>query len=218
MNSLNRQEEGLPAGEEAPGETDNEKALVNLAVQGDSAAVEGLIRRYHQKAFAIAFRNSSGDVEEARDLTQEAFLHVIRNIKKFQAKASFYTWLYTIVTNTCRDAKRRKRRSRWLIPFSRIGKEGEKGVLEIPQGQGGSAGETSSPVDALSGMELRSRVQDALAGLSEQQRLVFELKVFEEQSIPEIARALGSAEGTIKSHLFRATQHVRKSLSDWVER
>jgi RNA polymerase sigma-70 factor, ECF subfamily len=214
---LNRKAGGPPAPEEEPGEPLDERDLIALAAKEDPAATEELIRRYHQKAFAIAFRHCSGDVEEARDLTQEAFLHVFRNLKKFEAKASFYTWLYRIVVNTCRDAKRRERRRRWLIPFSRIGKEDQKGIEEATQGQRGSAAQESSPLDALSGMDLRRRVQDSLAGLSEQQRMVFELKVFEERSIPEIARILGNAEGTVKSHLFRATQHVRKALADWVE-
>lgn len=215
---MNRQAGGPPAPGEEPGEPLDERELIALAVKEDPAAVEELIRRYHQKAFAIAYRNCSGDVEEARDLTQEAFLHVFRSLKKFEAKASFYTWLYRIVVNTCRDAKRRERRRRWLIPFSRIGMGDEEGLTGSSEGRPGSAEQETNPLAALSGMELRSRVQDSLAGLSEQQRMVFELKVFEERSIPEIARVLGNAEGTVKSHLFRATQHVRKALGDWVER
>jgi RNA polymerase sigma-70 factor (ECF subfamily) len=179
--------------------------------------MEGIIRRYHQKAFAIAFRNCSGDVEEARDMTQEAFLHVFRNLSKFEGKASFYTWLYRIVLNTCLDAKRRERRRRWLIPFSRAGREDQERTKETLKALAGSAGDESNPLAALRGRELKSRVQDALAGLSEQQRMVFELKVFEDRGIPEIAKILGNAEGTVKSHLFRATQHVRKALADWVE-
>jgi RNA polymerase sigma-70 factor (ECF subfamily) len=218
VNPLNRQAGGPPAPGEESGEPLDERELIALAMKEDPAAVEELIRRYHPKAFAIAFRNCSGDVEEARDLTQEAFLHVFRSLKKFEAKASFYTWLYRIVVNTCRDAKRRERRRRWLIPFSRIGVGDEEGLTGSLEGRPGSAEQETNPLAALSGMELRSRVQDSLAGLSEQQRMVFELKVFEERSIREIAGILGSAEGTVKSHLFRATQHVRKALADWVER
>ncbi|MEW6668593.1 MAG: RNA polymerase sigma factor [Thermodesulfobacteriota bacterium] len=217
MKPLNRQSGSALASEEEPGEPLDERDLIALAVKEDPAAMEELIRRFHQKAFAIAYRHCSGDVEEARDLTQEAFLHVFRNLKKFEARASFYTWLYRIVVNTCRDAKRRERRRRWLIPFSRVGKEDEKQVVEVSQGQGDPAGQEPGPLESLSWRELRSRVQDSLAGLSEQQRMVFELKVFEERSIPEIARILGNAEGTVKSHLFRATQHVRKALGDWVD-
>lgn len=217
MNPLNRQAGDPPGPEEEAGESPDEGELIARARNGDGKCMEALIRRYHQKAFAIAFRNCSGDVEEARDMTQEAFLRVFRNLKKFEAKASFYTWLYRIVVNTCLDAKRRERRRRWLIPFSRIGREDQERTLETLESRTGSEGGESNPLAALSGRELRSRVQDALSGLSEQQRMVFELKVFEERGIPEIAKILGNAEGTVKSHLFRATRHVRNALSEWVE-
>jgi RNA polymerase sigma-70 factor (ECF subfamily) len=216
--SLRNPEAGEPPGpEEGAGESPDEGGLVARAKKGDAAAVDEIIRRYHQKAFAIAFRNCSGDVELARDLTQEAFLRVIRNLKRFETKASFYTWLYRIVVNTCLDAKRRERRRRWLIPFSMVSTEDPEHTGKTPKEQAGSEHGDPNPLSALSGKELKVRVQDALATLSEQQRMVFELKVFEERGIPEIAGMMGIAEGTIKSHLFRATRHVRKALAEWHE-
>ena len=74
------------------------------------------------------------------------------------------------------------------------------------------------PVSSLSSAELKRDVLHALRRLSENQRTVFQLKVFQEMSIPEIAEVTGMAEGTVKSHLFRATQSVREQLRDWVER
>lgn len=74
------------------------------------------------------------------------------------------------------------------------------------------------PVSSLSSAELKRDVMGALRGLSEHQRTVFQLKVFQEMSIPEIAAVTGMAEGTVKSHLFRATQSVRGQLRQWVER
>jgi RNA polymerase sigma-70 factor (ECF subfamily) len=74
------------------------------------------------------------------------------------------------------------------------------------------------PVSSLSSAELKRDVMGALRGLSEHQRTVFQLKVIQEMSIPEIAVATGMAEGTVKSHLFRATQSVRKKLHQWVDR
>jgi RNA polymerase sigma-70 factor (ECF subfamily) len=60
-------------------------------------------------------------------------------------------------------------------------------------------------------------VKKALTSLSEKQRTVFQLKVFQEMSIPEIAEIMGLAEGTVKTHLFRATQFIRNQLYKWVE-
>jgi RNA polymerase sigma-70 factor (ECF subfamily) len=73
------------------------------------------------------------------------------------------------------------------------------------------------PVSNVSGEELKNDVADALRRLSEKQRTVFQLKVFQEMTIPEIAAVTGMAEGTVKSHLFRATQSVREQLSRWAE-
>jgi len=194
----------------------DELDLVERARCQDPIAIERLISRYHEKAFAVAYRACSGDVEEAKDLTQEAFLKAFRNLRKFSGNASFYTWLYQIVVNTCLDAMRRKtRRKKIFSPLPLDGWEGEEKVLSNPGDTGKNMAE--NPLDALTGQELRHRVQEALRGLSENQRMVFELKVFEERSIGEISRLMNSAEGTVKSHLFRATQHVRKALGDWVE-
>jgi RNA polymerase sigma-70 factor (ECF subfamily) len=73
------------------------------------------------------------------------------------------------------------------------------------------------PISNLSVGELKRDVTDALRRLSENQRTVFQLKVFQEMSIPEIAEVTGMAEGTVKSHLFRATQSMRGQLHHWVE-
>jgi RNA polymerase sigma-70 factor (ECF subfamily) len=75
----------------------------------------------------------------------------------------------------------------------------------------------TDPVSNVSGEELKRDVADAMRRLSDKQRTVFQLKVFQELSIPEIAAATGMAEGTVKSHLFRATQSVRDQLHRWAE-
>jgi RNA polymerase sigma-70 factor (ECF subfamily) len=206
----------LPYPEEGPEEPVSDLGLVARARKKDPAAAEELVRRYHQKAYALAYRTCSGDAEEARDLTQEAFLHVFRNLHKFEGRSSFYTWLYQIVVNTCLDGLRRQRRRKRTFSFWRSGSEGGEGIGEIPEEHPDSDGD-SNPLATLSKNELKRQVQKALGSLSDHQRMVFELKVFEEMSIPEIAKITNSAEGTVKSHLFRATRHIRRALSDWTE-
>lgn len=205
-----------PEAEESPDGTADDAELVARAKKNDGAAIEELVRRYYQKAYALAYRSYTGDAEEARDLTQEAFLRAFRSLQGFQGKASFYTWLHRIVVNTCRDAGRRDRRRRWWGSLMRFGRDGDELVDAHLEGQADLKPE-SNPLTALSGNELKSEVRKALLGLSEQQRIVFELKIFEEMSIPEIARTMHSAEGTVKSHLFRATQNMRRALGHWAE-
>ncbi len=215
VKSLDSGKGALPLPGEVPKKPVDDLELVERAKRQDPAAAEELVRRYQEKAYAIAYRTCSGDSEEAKDLTQEAFLRAFRSLKQFQGKASFYTWLYRIVVNTCLDGLRRQNRHRWF--FSSRGSQREDGIGEDLE-ENPDPKIDNDPAATLSQRELRREVQKALANLSSTQRMVFELKVFDEMSIPEIAKVLNSAEGTIKSHLFRATQHVRKALNDWAEK
>src|ERR671919_2371970 len=84
--------------------------LVTLAQKGDQRAFEELVDRYKQKAFRIAF-DFARDREEAKDLSQDAFLKAYVNIKKFDGRSGFYTWFYRILVNVCLDYRRRKQRA-----------------------------------------------------------------------------------------------------------
>lgn len=201
--------------EEKPENPLDELVLVERAKRRDPAAAEELVRRYQDKAYAIAYRTCSGDAEEAKDLTQEAFLRAFRSLHQFKGKASFFTWLYRIVVNTCLDGVRRQTRRRAFFPT--LKSEEGKRAMELLE-ENADTDIDSNPAATLSNTQLKHQVQAALDGLSSTQRMVFELKVFEEMSIPEIAKLMGSAEGTVKSHLFRATHHIRKALNEWAEK
>ena len=193
-----------------------DEVLVARARRDDPWAIEQLIRRYQKKVFSIAYQMCLADEEEAKDRTQEAFLQAFRNLKQFKGNSSFYTWLYRIVVNTCIDAQRRRRRwSRIFFPWRSMGdeeKDFNTSLEEYP-----SKDENSDPLSVLSGRRLEIEVKEALKSLSEKQRTVFQLKVFQEMSIPEIAEVMGLAEGTVKTHLFRATQFIQNQLRQWIE-
>ncbi len=192
----------------------NDEELVVRAQKGDRWATEELVHRYQQKAYSIACHMCFGDSEEAQDLTQEAFLKVFKNLNKFRGKSSFYTWFYRVVVNACIDGIRRRRRREKIFslwPLEESKGEPLKGKME---GQP-EMKEAFNPVQVLSGKQLTEEAQEALRSLSEKQRLVFQLKVIEEMSIPEIAQVMKMAEGTVKSHLFRATHLLREALREW---
>jgi RNA polymerase sigma-70 factor (ECF subfamily) len=73
----------------------------------------------------------------------------------------------------------------------------------------------SNPISALSGKQFATEIKKSLKALPEKQRLVFQLKVFHGMRIREIAQVIGTAEGTVKSHLFRATRFLREELKEW---
>ena len=202
-----------PQGEESPmAETDEE--LVTRAQHGDQGAAEDLYNRYQKKAHAIAYHMCFGDREEAQDLTQEAFMKVFRTLKEFRQNSSFYTWFYRIVVNTCLDGRRRRRRWERFFPFRRFEKQEKERVPNEVEEQAGS-GEGFDPAGAVSGQQLTQEVRNALIALPQKQQTAFQLKVFEGMSIAEIAEVMGSAKGTVKSHLFRATHSLREALKSW---
>jgi RNA polymerase sigma-70 factor (ECF subfamily) len=191
----------------------DEDLLVRVREQ-DKDALDELFNRYLDKAYAIAFNLCSGDHEQAQDITQEAFLKVLKNINRFKGKSEFSTWLYRIIYNTFLDS--RKKRLKWghIFSFWRIKKDkggsGKEVLEELPD-----KNMIKNPLNVLQTKYFDQEIQKALHLLPEKQRIVFQLKVKNEMSIKEIAKITGSAPGTVKSHLFRATRALQKTLNDW---
>jgi RNA polymerase sigma-70 factor (ECF subfamily) len=188
--------------------------LLVRAREQDKDALDELFNRYLDKAYAIAFNLCSGDHEQAQDITQEAFLKVLKNINRFKGKSEFSTWLYRIIYNTFLDS--RKKRLKWghIFSFWRIKKDkggsGKEVLEELPD-----KNMIKNPLNVLQTKYFDQEIQKALHLLPEKQRIVFQLKVKNEMSIKEIAKITGSAPGTVKSHLFRATRALQKTLNDW---
>jgi len=190
-----------------------DSALLARVKDGDQRAAEALFRKYRNRAFAIAYRMSAGDREEALERVQETFLKVFRTIGGFDGKATFYTWFHRILVNTCLDARRS--RLRWLRVFGRpMRPESEP---DAPQSLNSfpDTGPDASPDARIRADELARDVRQALLRMSPHQRMVITLKCFEDMRVSEIAEVMNLAEGTVKTHLFRATQAMRKHLAHW---
>lgn len=187
-----------------------DEELVARARKSDQRATEDLVRRYQQKAYAIAYHFTDGNVQDAEDFTQEAFLRAFQNLENFRGDSSFYTWFYRILVNVCLDGRRH--RNRWqkiFLPWQRDSTEKGLSPEERPDPE---ADERS--LKTISGKELSRDIQESLRSLPEKQRLAFQLKALHGMSIQEVARVMGTAEGTVKSHLFRATQFLREKFKD----
>jgi RNA polymerase sigma-70 factor (ECF subfamily) len=190
-----------------------DEELVARARKNDQRAVEDLVHRYQQKAFAIAYHFTDGNVQDAEDFTQEAFLRAFQNLENFRGDSSFYTWFYRILVNVCLDGRRR--RNRWqkiLLPWHRDSREKGLSPEERPDPE---AHERS--LRTIREKELSRDIRESLKSLPEKQKLAFQLKALQGLSIQEVARVMGTAEGTVKSHLFRATQFLREKFKDWKE-
>lgn len=187
-----------------------ESRLVTLARDGSQWAMAELFHRCRDKAFAIAYHLCSGHTQDAEDFTQEAFLRAFRSLKKFRGDSSFYTWFYRILVNVCLDGKRRQNRWRRLFsPWIPWRKEENPDVDTLE--------EQSDTREATSNRQLSHGIDRAMQALPEKQRTAFQLKLLHGMSIREIAQVMDSAEGTVKSHLFRATRSLRQALKGWEE-
>jgi RNA polymerase sigma-70 factor (ECF subfamily) len=189
--------------------------LVARALQKDERAEIELISRHQQKAYAIAFHMCSGDCHEAQDIVQESFLKVFRNLHRFDGRSSFYTWFYRIVVNTCIDHRRRRHLKEKVFSFWRRQTDDEQKIAQQIIENHPDPNAHDNPLDTLHHKELGAAIGQLMESLPEKQRIVFQLKILEGLRIREIADILEMAEGTVKSHLFRAIKAARTALQAW---
>jgi len=187
----------------------NDAELIRAAQQGDKAAFEELVRLYDQPVLRLAL-HLTGSEHEAKDIYQEAFLKVYRNLGSFRFECSFYTWVYRIVSNLCMDQLRR-RQARKEDSGVRVNSEGEEVDL-LEQHPDERAG--ASPEQELMRREMGKRIAQALTKLSPRERMVFEMKHYQGLKLRTIGEALNTTEETAKNTLFRATQKLRSALAD----
>jgi len=191
-------------------ERSTEVDLIRAAQRGDSEAFEQLVRSYDHNVLRMAF-NLLHSEEDARDVYQEAFLRVYRNLPKFRFDCAFSTWLYRIVANLCLDQIRKRKVRKEEAVAVQTG-SGEVDRLQF-------VAEQRADVDPqrqfLSG-EVNSRIRKILDQLTPRERVVFEMRHFQGMRLRSIGAALGVTEEAAKNCLFRATQKMRAALGDFV--
>jgi RNA polymerase sigma-70 factor (ECF subfamily) len=190
----------------------DDRALVVEAQVGNRAAFEELVHRYDRDVLRLAL-NLMKRPEDARDVYQEAFLKVYRNLHRFRFECSFYTWLYRIVTNVCLDhLRRRQARPEDQSPESNYGQHDE-GVTDFFERQREQR-PTLDPERTMFGLEIKARIATAMQRLSPRERIVFEMKHYQGLKLRAIGDALGTTEETVKNSLFRATRKLRHELGE----
>jgi RNA polymerase sigma-70 factor, ECF subfamily len=187
----------------------DEFALIRAAQGGDADAFEQLVRAYDTQVLRMAF-NLLHSREDARDVYQEAFLRVYRNLSKFRFDCSFSTWLYRIVSNLCLDQIRKRKVRKEEAPAISTA-DGEIDRLQLlPEDRA-----TLDPQRSLLSSEVSERVREVLESLSPRERIVFELRHFGGMRLRAIGDSLGVTEEAAKNCLFRATQKMRSALGDF---
>ena len=167
--------------------------LVAMTLRGHPEAFATLVERYDRAVYHLAYRTLH-DVEDARDATQEAFFKAFRSLRTFKPGARFSTWIFAIAYHACCDRlNRRKRYSNEELPDrADAGPGPEQQAIALDEAQ---------------------RLRDAIDALPEKYRTVITLFHLQGKQYEEIANVLGLPMGTVKTHLFRAKEQLRRLLS-----
>lgn len=178
--------------------------------QGDLDRFAELVDRYQAPAIRLAY-TFLGNYEDARDASQDAFVSVYRSLASFRGGAKFSTWLYRIVINKCKDAHRRRVRQPAIAV--RLGSQdgGEDGDFFVDVDD-----PAAGPGEQLANRELGRRLTAAIRELPMQQRTAFLLHHVHGLPLEDAAEVMGCRIGTVKSHIFRATESLRTQLTPWV--
>ncbi len=175
---------------------DDDRALIEECLAGDSAAFEDLVRRKTSKVYGHCLR-MIGNVEDARDIAQLVFIRLWEKLEKYDPSYTFDTWLYRLVSNVTIDFVRsRQTRDNAVQSTLRLVKDSE---------------DAEQPV-VIAGKEVERIFEEVSSSLSPKQKEVFVLKEMDDLTSPEIAEILECSESTVRNHLFNARKVLRREL------
>lgn len=178
--------------------------LVALAKQGDMDAFEALILQHEKIVYNIAFRMMDGG-EDVKDMAQEVFLKVYRNLERFDGKSAFSTWIYRIAVNTCIDEIRKRKGKQTYSLDAEL--EDEDGNYKKQ-----FADEGGRPEEEMLRKELRGEVLAALETLSPEHKAAVILRDIRGYSYEEIAEMMQMPLGTVKSRISRGRAQLKEEI------
>lgn len=184
----------------------SDEALLARYSQGDQAAFPLLVRRYERPLFTFALRYLRAR-EPAREVTQEAFLRVVRRSREFRKDARFSTWIFSILRNLCIDELRRAKHRRHASLEDDHGTPGGA-LAERLEGQGPGI----DPERSMNSSTLGRDLEAALAALPSEQLEVFLLREVAGLPFKEIAITTDTPENTVKSRMRYALERLQQAL------
>lgn len=195
------------SGGERPPDGDD-RGLVRAAQDGDERAFRDLVKKHERRIYQLAL-GMMKDPDEAMDIAQETFVKVHRYLPTFKGDSSFFTWTYRIAMNLCLDAQRKKGR------LERVGTdEGDDAEIEAAMDPPSAA--LAGPQRAALNEELKEKLAEALASLSENHRSILLLRELSGLSYEELAKTLGIRKGTVMSRLFHARLKMQRKLREYL--
>jgi len=173
----------------------DEQLIQLLSTKRSNEALTELHARYSKKVLGFFLRMLKGDVEKAQDLVQDLFLRILEKHHQFDVSRRFYSWMFTIASNMCKNTFRERKH---------INLEGSR------------AFEQSFHSDNELDKEIfLTSLKSAIEHLEDHHRMTFVLRYMEELSVKEIAEITESSEGTVKSRLYYASRKIAKAIKEF---
>ncbi len=174
------------------------QALTMETVLPEQLDFPDIVRDYKRGVLSLAL-DLTGNLHDAEDLAQEVFIKAHRHLDSYRGDSGLYAWLRRIAVNTHLNKKRKK-----SVTFMRL-------FGDVSGSEDWTDGEAAPDTGAESG-DLRAHIDRALESLSPRERSAFVMRHYQDMSTRDVAEAMGVADGTVKSLLFRATGKLRSSL------
>jgi len=192
-------------------ESGGEQTLIERAREGDLDAFDGLVRRYEDQVYSVAYR-LVGNEDDAADVAQEVFLACFRHLKNYRGESKLSTWLYRITVNMAKNLwSRQKRQGRDLTQSLEANDDPqEKAPI------GAIADRAPNPRRVAAGMEIAQVIERKLLEIEPEFREVIVLRFIEGLSYEAIAEVTQEPLGTIKSRIFRARRALKNKMQNYL--
>ena len=176
----------------------SDRELLELFKNGDNRhySFNLLVQKYREKVYWHV-RRLVVDHEDSDDLVQNIFIKVWQNLEGFREESRLYTWIYRIATNECMTFLKKKRQ-RFFLPLHDVEHELEQKIDTDP---------------ALQGDRIQQKLQKAILHLPERQRVVFNMRYYDEMSYDEISAVLGVTTGALKASYHHAAKKIEEYLT-----
>lgn len=187
---------------------EDEAALIAQAQQGDKAALAAIVAAHQDTVYNVALR-MCGNTHDAEETLQETFLSAMTALPRFEGRARLSTWLYRIASNACLMRRRAAAHAPEVLSVEQIEETPDANLPRYFVDWSGL------PEAALLDRELHGVMEQAIAGLPPDLRIVFIWRDLEGLSTAETADAVGISEANVKVRLHRARMLLRAALSDY---
>ncbi len=187
---------------------DSDGPAARAAANGDLAAFEVLVERYQRRANAVAYRLLS-NVDDAMEVVQDSFVKAFENLQSLSDPQRFGPWLMRIVANQALN-RRRARAVRKTTSLDYQPDDSERAAPVVADNR------SVSPLEEVSAVELKAKIDDAIASLPEQQRQALVMFSIGKMPQKDVAKAMGCSAAAVKWHVFTARKKLKEILADYL--